>query len=239
MPRQKRFDVAGVTQHIIQRGNNRSDIFRDRCDRESFKVFLGAALAEQGVSLHAYVLMTNHVHLLATPSEVGGVGRAIQSLGRRYVRYFNTRHGRSGTLWEGRYRASAIDTEQYLLCCYRYIELNPVRAGMVNHPGLYPWSSFWSNAYGWPDDLVTAHPIFDQLGGTSSDRRFAYRRLFANTISDQTIELLRERTNKNWALGDQGFCSRLEMLSDRQALPRCRGGDRKSKQFKTRRINRV
>lgn len=239
MARQKRFDLAGITQHIIQRGNNQSDIFRDRRDRERFKSFLRDAIDEQGVALHAYVFMTNHVHLLATPAESGAVGRSMQSLGRRYVQYFNYRYGRSGTLWEGRYRATAIDTERYLLCCYRYVELNPVRAGLVERPGLYAWSSFAHNANGKSDDLVTTHPLFDRLGQTSRERRSAYRQLFKQPVDAATIELVRERTNKNWAVGDKRFCKRLEALSDRPAVPKRRGGDRRSAEFKGRQINRV
>ena len=146
MARQPRIDLKGVPQHLIQRGNNRLACFFDDNDRYRYLEWLAVAAAKYGGAVHAYVLMTNHVHLLATGHEKGALGRMMQSLGRRYVRYVNSRYRRSGTLWEGRYKSSLVDSDQYLLTCYRYIELNPVRAFLVTTPGDYRWSSFNCNA---------------------------------------------------------------------------------------------
>lgn len=148
MARQPRYVLPGQPQHVIQRGNNRDVIFVAEADYRFYLDKLKDACDRMGCEVHAYVLMTNHVHLLMTPYEENSLGRVMQSLGRRYVQYFNYRYRRTGTLWEGRYRATLIDAESYLLTCYRYIELNPVRAGMVSHPGDYPWSSYRSNALG-------------------------------------------------------------------------------------------
>lgn len=148
MARLPRFFLPGQPQHVILRGNNRTEIF---CAEADYRFYLGKlrlACEKHGCDIHAYVLMTNHVHLLLTPQEEQSVGKALQMLGRYYVQFFNHRYQRTGTLWEGRYKATLIDTEAYLLTCMRYIELNPVRAGMVAHPSEYPWSSYGYNALG-------------------------------------------------------------------------------------------
>ena len=155
MPRLPRYVLPGVPQHIIQRGNNRQAIFACEDDYSVYLDWLKRAAEQYGLAIHAYVLMTNHVHLLATPDAEDSIGKTLQSLGRRYVQYFNRRYGRTGTLWESRYRATVIDSESYLLACSRYIELNPVRAAMVGEPGEYPWSSYRCNAMGQEDGLVT------------------------------------------------------------------------------------
>lgn len=239
MARQKRFDVAGVTQHVIQRGNNRSRIFGCDDDKKYFRSLLVEATQEHGVAVHAYVFMTNHVHLLATPTGSGCVGKTMQSLGRRYVQYFNRRYGRSGTLWEGRYRSAAIDAERYLLICYRYIELNPVRAGMVDSPGAFRWSSYARNAYGRHDQLVASHQLYHRLGRTTHERESSYRQLFDSELDGATVEAMRERTNTGWALGGKAFRTAIEALVDRPAAPKRRGGDRRSSQCKAGRTNRV
>jgi REP element-mobilizing transposase RayT len=151
MARLPRFFVPDTPQHVIQRGNDRQPIFRTTADLAFFKDCLAFAARRHGVSIHAYVLMTNHVHLLATPEVATSLPRAMQSLGRVYVQYFNSMQGRSGTLWEGRYKAAIVDSDRYLLACMRYIELNPVRAGLVEHPERYPWSSHRANAFGVSD----------------------------------------------------------------------------------------
>ncbi len=145
--------------------------------------------------------MTNHVHLIMTPESAEGVGRAMQSVGRRYVPYFNQACGRTGGLWEGRYRATVIDSDRYLLACYRYVELNPVRAGMVAHPGDYAWSSYRANALGHPDELVSAHEKYEALGPDGPARRTAYRELLTAAIEDVTLEEIRAATHRGWALG--------------------------------------
>lgn len=148
MARQPRFDLPGVPQHIVQRGNDRQPRFADTAGYLRYRQELGEAARKHGCTLHAYVLMTNHVHLLATPAEPGGISRMMQAIGRRYVAAFNARYRRTDTLWEGRFKSALVDSERYVLACYRYIELNPVRAGMVAAPGDYRWSSYHANADG-------------------------------------------------------------------------------------------
>jgi putative transposase len=147
----------------------------------------------------------------------------MQSVGRRYVQYFNFAYARTGTLWEGRYRATVIDTDRYLLTCMRYIELNPVRAGMVGHPGDYPWSSYRHNAQGEPDLLVKPSRTFRRLGADAVERRAAYRGLFRSQLSETDVQVIREATNCGWALGNDRFRARIEALSMRRAAPRPRG----------------
>ena len=170
MPRLPRFVVPGQPQHVIVRGNNRSCVFCRDEDYLFFLEILQEATLKFACKIHAYVLMSNHVHLLITPELEIGISKVIQSLGRRYVHYFNKKNKRTGTLWEGRYKASLIDSEAYALICYRYIELNPVRANMVAHPGEYRWSSYHKNAEGMPDPLVLPHDLYRRLGKNKVDR---------------------------------------------------------------------
>lgn len=236
MARQPRFGLPGQPQHVIVRGNNRSDIF---CADEDYRFYLEKlklACDKHRCSIHAYVLMTNHVHLLITPHEEEGVGKVMQMLGRYYVQYFNYAYQRTGTLWEGRYKATLIDSETYLLTCMRYIELNPVRAGMVNHPSEYPWSSYRYNALGKADALVTPHLQYRRLGKTDETRQAAYRQLFRHHIPEASLAEIREATNKAWVLGSDRFKERIQKQLERRVEPAARGGDRKSESF---RINRV
>ena len=168
MARHGRYFLADQPLHVIQRGNNRSAIFFGIEDYEHYRDWLAEAAAEYGCLIHAYVLMTNHVHLLVTPERAESLPRAMQSLGRRYVRAINAAQRRSGTLWEGRYRAAPIDSEAYFLACCRYIELNPVRACMVAHPADYRWSSYRAHAHGAEDALVSDHPLYHALGARRS-----------------------------------------------------------------------
>jgi putative transposase len=172
--------------------------------------------------------MTNHVHILITPATPAGISNVMQSVGRRYVRYFNSAQQRTGTLWEGRYRATPIDSDRYLLTCYRYVELNPVRAGLVKEPGDYRWSSFRANAFGEPDPLVSPHKLYLALGGDAESRRAAYRRLFITTLDENTLSQIREASNKSWALGDEQFRLRITEMTQRRAFSRGHGGDRRS-----------
>jgi len=162
------------------------------------------------------VLMPNHLHLLVSPRDGRALPNVLQSIGRRYVRYFNDEYGRTGTLWEGRYRASVIDSETYLVTCMRYIELNPVRAGIVPSPRDYPYSSYPSNAEGVPDSLVAPHGVYERLGFSSADRRAAYRALFASTFDAAHLHAIRDATNKNWTLGDDAFAERVSLLTGRR-----------------------
>jgi putative transposase len=239
MARQPRFVLPGQPQHVIQRGNNRDVIFVAEDDYPFYLEKLASACQRFGCQVHAYVLMTNHVHLLMTPDAEKSIGQIMQSVGRYYVQYFNHRYRRTGTLWEGRYKATLIDAEDYLLNCYRYIELNPVRAGMVNHPGAYPWSSYRCTALGKEDCLVTPHALYGQLGMNDTECQQRYRGLFAQSLDEQVVKQIREATNKAWLLGNDKFKARIGELMDRQLAPKTRGGDRKSVEFKRRLINGV
>ena len=166
MARLPRIDLPGVPQHLIVRGNNRSAMFRDDADRSMFLQCLGEALDACSCDVHAFVLMTNHVHLLATGHLRGEISELVQRLGRKYARLVNMRWGRTGTLFEGRFRSYPVETEAYLLTCMRYIELNPVRAGMVDHPGDFPWSSYGQNVCGDPCGILRPHELYERLGPT-------------------------------------------------------------------------
>lgn len=232
MARQPRFILPGCPQHVIQRGNNRHVIFADAADYQCYLDALEEACNRFDCRIHAYVLMTNHVHLLMTPDRSDGIGKVMQSLGRRYVRYFNNRYHRTGTLWEGRYKAALLDTESYLLTCYRYIELNPVRAGMTVRPDDYRWSSYHCNSLGEHDPLVSPHELYLQLAKSPARRCGIYRALFATALEEFAVAAIREATNKAWVLGDDRFRQEIEDLLQRQAAPKPRGGDRKSAVYK-------
>ncbi len=216
MARLPRFFVPGEVLHVIQRGNNREPIFASKGDHVFFLDLLVRAIRKHGLSVHAYVLMTNHVHLLLTPARKESAPKALQSIGRHYVQYFNRVRGRSGTLWEGRYRATVVDSERYLLTCMRYIELNPVRAGLVTHPQQYLWSSYRANALGAADAVVAPHELYARLGKLEEARLAAYRDLFGAEVSTIDIDAIREATNKNWALGSEAFKARVAHLSGRR-----------------------
>ena len=233
MPRLPRLNLVGIPQHIIQRGNNKQVCFFVEKD---YTVYL-SKLKEYGqkynVSIHSYILMTNHVHLLLTPEEEGnGVSRLMQSLGRYYVRYINQTHGRTGTLWQGRFKSTLVDSERYFLTVSRYIELNPVRANMVGYPVEYPWSSYQKNAVGKPIELLTPHFCYQSLGKTDEERQKAYRGLFDEIIPEHTLEEIRDALNKAWVLGDDRFKKQIETQTGRRASPMKRGGDRKSEVYR-------
>jgi len=232
MARLPRFVVPGQPQHVILRGNNRTEIFCADADYRYYLEKLQQACATHGCELHAYVLMTTHVHLLITPKEEHSLAKAIQLLGRYYVQYYNYSYQRTGTLWEGRYKATLIDSETYLLTCMRYIELNPLRADMVTHPSEYPWSSYRHNALGQANELVTPHPEYRRLGKTDEARQAAYRLLFKSRIPDASLAEIRDATNKAWVLGNDRFKQRIQAKLDRRIEPKARGGDRKSEEYK-------
>ncbi len=232
MARLPRMIIAGQPQHVIVRGNNRSELFCCDADYLFYREKLEAACIKHDCQVHAYVFMTNHVHLLMTPLSENGLGKALQMLGRYYVQYFNYSYKRTGTLWEGRYKATLIDSETYLLTCMRYIELNPVRATMVSDPANYPWSSYRHNALGEDNGLITPHAEFQRLGLDEAERQIAYRALFKQAISETQICEIRDATNKAWVLGDSRFKERVQLQLARRVEPAARGGDRKSAQFK-------
>ena len=224
MARLPRFYADGEAHHVIQRGNNRDPIFGAEPDYLFYLDCLERAAREHALAIHAYVLMTNHVHLLATPSHEASLPKTLQSVGRRYVQYFNYTYRRTGTLWEGRYRSTVIDSERYLLTCMRYIEMNPVRAdGLAQHPADYPWSSYRANALGAPDSSLSPHELYHRLGRSVEDRQSSYRQLFRAQLSKTDIETIREATNKAWALGNDRFRAKIEALAGRRAAPLPRG----------------
>jgi len=213
MPRLTRVAPIGVAQHVIQRGNNRQLCFGCESDMAAYLNWLKEYAKKYEVGIHAWVLMTNHVHILCTPNQELAVSKMMQSLGRQYVRYFNYTYGRSGTLWEGRFKACLIESERYLLEVYRYIELNPVRACMVTEPSEYQWSSYQCNALGKGSDLRTTHELYDELGRTNRERQQNYRELFKAHVSNKLITELRKATNSGLALGSECFILKLEELS--------------------------
>jgi putative transposase len=223
MARLPRFYLPGQPLHVIQRGNNRDPIFAANDDYHFYLRCLQEAADAQSLTIHAYVLMTNHVHLLVTPKTDSSLPKTMQSVGRRYVQNFNHVYGRTGTLWEGRYKSTLIDSERYLLTCMRYIEMNPVRAEMLAHPGDYPWSSYRANAQGNPDVLIVPHSLYRSLGRTNEERQSAYRQLFRAQISKADVDAIRDATNKGWALGDSRFSAKIEALTKRRAMPLPRG----------------
>jgi len=227
MPRQQRYRLPGVPQHIIQRGNNRQVTFFDESDYSHYLEDLQEAAEKWDCNIHAYVLMTNHVHLLMTPNLEEGIAKVMQSVGRKYVRYINGTYSRSGTLWEGRYKASIVHSEAYLLTCYRYIELNPVRAGMVDSPADYRWSSFRYNAYGETNPLISAHAEYQKLGVADSERQRAYRELFRHTIDNDRLHEIRESLQQCRVLGNDHFRLEIEAALGINAAPQKRGRPRK------------
>lgn len=219
MPRKPRFNLPGFTQHVIQRGNNRAPCFRERADYQRYLEYLAISAHKHDCQIHAYVLMSNHVHLLVTPDRAWGIAEMMQALGRRYVYYFNKTYQRTGTLWEGRYKASLIDSDAYLLTCMRYIELNPVRADMVNHAGEYPWSSHHANAYGQTNSFLTPHPVYLGLGNTAAKRQRAYRQQFTGTLDDQQLREIRDCLSQELILGPATFVRSIEAVTKRQTRP--------------------
>ncbi len=223
MARLGRYFLPDQALHVIQRGNDRQAVFFAPDDYARYRDWLIAAAQDYGCAVHAYILMTNHVHLLVTPSSAESLPRTMQSLGRRYVRYVNWAHGRTGTLWEGRYRAAPIDSDAYFLACCRYIELNPVRARMVAHPRDYSWSSYRAHADGARDPLVSDHVLYRRLGRTAAERQQEYRALFRAKLSDAFVEALRSATNGGWALGDDRFKRQIAKMAGRRVAPLPKG----------------
>ena len=226
MARLNRVSPVGIPQHIIQRGNNRQACFACEADMKAYLNWLKDFAKKYDVSIHAWVLMTNHIHLICTPNQENAISKMMQSLGRMYVQYFNYTYGRSGTLWEGRYKSCLVQSERYLLELYRYIELNPVRAGMVDEPSEYSWSSYGCNALGVKSELRTTHQEYLLLGETEVLRRDAYRDLFKHHVSVQLLENIRHRVNRGLALGDSRFSDDIELLTKQRVTPRKAGRPR-------------
>jgi len=232
MPRKPRVNLKDIPQHVIQRGNNHQACFFTTQDYTVYLDKLREYSIRHKVSVHSFVLMTNHVHLLMTPESKCGVSELMQALGRYYVRYFNQTHDRTGTLWEGRFRSALVESERYFLTVSRYIELNPVRAKMVCDPARYPWSSYQANALGKEIKLLKPHECYLSLGSSAENRRVAYKALFKHSIPESTLSQIRIAANKCWALGNTNFINQVEKLAGRACGPLPRGGDRKSKDFR-------
>jgi putative transposase len=205
MPRRARIVAAGYPMHVILRGIDRAAVFFDDGDRRCFLEWLGAAAAHERVAVHAYVLMTNHVHLLMTAERDAGVPTVMKHVGQRYVQSVNRTYHRTGGLFEGRFRSAVIEADSYLFACQRYIELNPVRAAMVAAPGDYSWSSYRANALGERDPVVTPHALYRQLAGSDEARRDAYRQLFTDALSTEVLQRLRDCTNGGFVVGRPRF----------------------------------
>ena len=227
MARRPRLSLPGVPLHVVHRGTDRCAIFRDGLDFRVYWNVINDASRRAQCAIHAYVMMTNHVHLLVTPAQAGGVASMIQIVGRQYVQYFNRRHHRTGTLWEGRYRSAIIDSDQYLFTCMRYIELNPVRAGMTSHLREYAWSSYRANAELEPDPLVTPHPLYHRLASNAVRRAATYREMVnGGEVCAPADAQVREATHGGRILGSPAFQRR---VVDDLGLPELKnhGGSRR------------
>jgi len=228
MARLKRIPPAGIPQHIIQRGNNKRVCFTSNADMKAYLKWLKDFSDKYSVSIHAWVLMTNHIHILCTPKTDNGIGKMMQSLGRMYVGYFNHTYQRTGTLWEGRYKSSIIQSERYLLAVYRYIELNPVRADMVISPSEYSWSSYNFNALGIVNDLITPHQEYLALGDSASERNAAYIELFKIEVDGELLNNIGGSINKGLALGSDAFIKEIEALTKVRVSSRKAGRPKKN-----------
>ncbi len=227
MPRRPRIHLDGQPLHLVQRGHNREPCFFAEEDYHSYLHWLKQALAEADCALHAYALMTNHVHLLLTPKRAEAVPRLVISLGRRYVQYINHTYRRTGTLWDSRYKSSLIHADSYLLACQRYIELNPVRAAMVDDPAHHRWTSYRANALGQAGELLTPHGVYLDLGRSAAARQAAYRGLFRAELDGEAISDIRLALNQNQPLGNARFITRIARLTGERREARPRGRPRR------------
>lgn len=216
MPRKPRMYLPEIPAHIVQRGNNREPCFFAEDDYQFYLDRLGKALKRYHVKCHAYVLMTNHVHLLLTPSDEIGISKVMSLLGQHYVQYINHTYRRSGTLWEGRHKASIVYADEYLLLCYRYIELNPARAAMVETPEDYPWSSYRHHAWHKTNPIINDHEYYLRLGQTEEERSYAYRELFKVELTERDVHTISHAFHYNYPLGNDRFKEKIEATLRRQ-----------------------
>jgi putative transposase len=223
MARLPRLALPGFAHHVIQRGNNRQAIFASGGDYQTLLDLLEENARKFNVAIHAYVLMSNHFHLLVTPQTQDGLAQMMQALGRRYVRHFNDSQQRSGTLWEGRYKSALIQSERYLLACLAYIDLNPVRAGLVATPGDYPWSSYGHYTGLRTDKLITPHALMWELGNTPFAREAVYADLVRAGISPAQQQALTSSALSGWALGEPDFVVELQKRTERRVSKRTAG----------------
>jgi len=227
MPRRSRIILPNTPLHLVQRGNNRQACFYTDDDCLIYLKWLEEMAKKCDCAIHAYVLMTNHVHLLITPKDVFSAGAMMKGLGQRYVQYINRTYKRSGTLWEGRYRSCLTREDDYVLSCYRYIELNPVRANIVEHPGEYRWSSYRINAQGEASTLITPHAIYNSLGSDPVIRQNNFRELFRYHLDSGMVDEIRTATNGNYALGSDRFKEQVTAAIGRRAVPGKNGRPKK------------
>ncbi|XCN74007.1 MAG: transposase [Candidatus Electrothrix aestuarii] len=227
MPRRPRIIVPGTPLHIVQRGNNRQACFFADEDYLFYLDWLKEYAKSAKCAVHAYVLMTNHVHLLLTPKKADSAGSLMKRLGQRYVQYVNRTYQRSGTLWEGRFRSCIIQEETYLFTCQKYIEMNPVRAGMVGYPGEYRWSSYSRNACGEKSKLIKPHFLYQELGETCKERQDAYQALFRHELDMVEIDKIRKATNGGFSLGNDRFHAEVSAMLGRWVTPGKAGRPRK------------
>jgi putative transposase len=231
MPRKQRMYLPGIPCHIIQRGNNRDATFFTERDYQFYLECLYDAARKYHVNIHAYVLMTNHVHLLMTPLSKESISLVMQSIGRRYVQYINKEYRRTGTLWESRHKASLVDAEKYLLICSRYIEMNPVNANMVKHPSKYRWSSYMCNAHGKVNRLICPHETYNRLGLSEQCRQQAYASLFENVLDANKTQVIRNALQLSMPTGGSRFQQQIEQALNRKVGYAHRGRPRKSRQM--------
>lgn len=210
MPRKPRFYLPGIPVHVVQRGHSREPVFFEDDDYSAYLSWMGEAAARYGCAIHAYVLMTNHIHILVTPELRNSISLMMQYIGRHYVPYINYTYGTSGSIWEGRYKASMISDEEYLLTCMRYIELNPVRAGMVRAPAQFRWSSYRANGQGKENRYLSPHPLYRALGRTKEQRLIAYRALFKAHVDDEDLARIRAAWQTGTPLGNDRFRVKIE-----------------------------
>ncbi|MFZ1180662.1 MAG: transposase [Herbaspirillum sp.] len=223
MARLPRLLVPHQAHHLIQRGHDRQFVFRDGADHVAFLAWLKEGAKRFEVAIHAYVLMPDHLHLLATPVDAEGLARTMQWVGRYYVPYYNLKYQRRGSLWQGRYKATVLDAERYLLPCSRYIELHPVRTGLVAGAADYPWSSYLHHIGAKPDPLITEHRLYWTLGNTPFDREVVYRQQAEHMLAQAEVEAITQATMKGWALGGEAFKTSLEKQTGRRVSPAKRG----------------
>lgn len=226
MPRRPRVHIDGVPLHIVQRGHNRQPCFFAEEDYHSYLHWLSEALHKEHCALHAYALMTNHVHLLLTPKDAKAVPKLLIALGRRYVQYINVSYRRTGTLWDSRYKSSLIQAETYLLACQRYIELNPVRANMVDDPANYRWTSYRTNALAQSSAILTPHEVYQALGASGPERQSAYRALFRAQLDGEAINDIRLALNQSQPLGNERFYQHIEQMTGQRREGKPRGRPR-------------
>lgn len=231
MPRRPRIILPEMPVHIIQRGNNRSACFYSDDDYQVYLDWLEEYAKAYKCHIHSYVLMTNHVHLLITGFESDSISKLMKSLGQRYVQYINRSYRRSGTLWEGRFKSCLVQEEAYLMGCYRYIELNPVRANMVEHPADYPWSSYRTNAQGQgqKSTLIKPHNLYEALGLDEIERQAAYRELFRYELEPKLVDEIREATQGNYVLGNNRFAEQIAVALNRRVTKGKAGRPKKDK----------